>query len=306
MHVQPHRTVGLGAVALLVVLSALFASAAAGRGPNERDQTDPGTPRAASTISAPQPALLTTPDQLFHLVSGTARDISTRPYHFEPTPLPKSFRSLGYDGYRRLRPRAENSIWRDEPGQFAILPLPRGYIFSDPIELNLVEDGLVHRISDASSYLDFQDFASATPAERSALGVSGWRALFPYGDNGKVDEAAVFQGGAYFRSLAKGLVYGASARALAIGTASRKGEEFPRLTRFWILKPAPDATSLTVAALLDTDSATGAYLFTIQPGQVDGDECPRRDLSAQGNHRSRRRRHFVDVPAQPGRPGRRR
>jgi glucans biosynthesis protein len=194
---------------------------------------------------------------------------------------------MGYDGYRRLRARSEAAIWRDEPGDFAVLPLPRGYIFDDSIDINLVENGVVRSLNDASGYVDFEDYNSATPAERSALGVSGWRALFPFRNEGKVDEAAVFQGGAYFRSLAQGLVYGASARALAIGTASRKGEEFPRLSKFWIFKPAPESTTLTVAALLDTDSATGAYLFTIQPGKstvmgVRAVIYPRKEITEMG------------------------
>jgi glucans biosynthesis protein len=269
MHARAHRAVGFGAVALFVILSVVFASAAVGRGPDkplDGPQNGPSNPSAAVATSLPPPAAIT-PDRMFQTVSAMAQDLSTKPYHHEAAPLPKAFRGLGYDGYRKLRPRAEASIWKDEPGEFAILPLPRGYIFDDPIEINLVENGAIHPLTDASGYVDFQDFPSAPAAERSALGVSGWRALFPFRNDGKVDEAAVFQGGAYFRSLAQGLVYGASARALAIGTASRKGEEFPRLSKFWIFKPAPDANTLTAAALLDTESATGAYLFTIQPGK---------------------------------------
>jgi glucans biosynthesis protein len=35
---------------------------------------------------------------------------------------------------------------------------------------------------------------------------------------------------------------------------------------FWIEKPRPDSTSLTVFALLDGPSATGASQFVIHPG----------------------------------------
>ncbi|MEP7209332.1 MAG: glucan biosynthesis protein G [Alphaproteobacteria bacterium] len=267
----------------------MFASSAVGRiqdEPQNPPQNASGNSHEAAAVSAPQP-VVNTPEHLFQTVSAMAQDLSTKPYHHEVTPLPKPFRGLGYDGYRRLRPRAEASIWRDEPGEFAVLPLPRGYIFDDSIEVNLVENGVIRPLTDGSAYVDFGDFGSATPAERSTLGISGWRALFPYRNDGKVDEAAVFQGGAYFRSLAQRLVYGASARALAIGTASRKGEEFPRLSKFWIFKPAADSATLTVAALLDTDSATGAYLFTIQPGKqtVMGIRAviyPRKEITEMG------------------------
>lgn len=280
MTARAHRAVGFWAVALLVVMSVLFSSTAVGR-----DKDGPSNPHEAAT-RASQAAFIT-PDRLFQTVTAQAQELSTKPYHYDAVQLPKPFRDLGYDGYRRLRPRAEAAIWREAPGAFAILPLPRGYLFQDPIEINLVEDGAIRSVNDPSDFVDFQDYSSATPAERAGLGMSGWRALFPFRNDGKVDEAVVFQGGAYFRGLAQGLVYGASARALAIGTASRKGEEFPRFTKFWIFKPAPASATLTVAALLDADSATGAFLFNIQPGKatvmnVQAVIYPRKEITEVG------------------------
>jgi glucans biosynthesis protein len=262
-------------------MSVLFASSAVGR-----IQDEPRNP-PETTATSLAVAAVNTPEQLFQTVSAMAQDMSTKPYKHEAPPMPKAFKDLTYDGYRKLRPRAESPIWKDEPGAFAILPLPRGYIFNDTIEVNLVENGVIRPLTDASGYVDFQDYPSSTQQERAALGISGWRALFPFRNDGKVDEATVFQGGAYFRSLAQNLVYGASARALAIGTASRKGEEFPRFSKFWIFKPAADSKTLTVAALLDTESAAGAYLLTFTPGKqtVTGVRAviyPRKEITEVG------------------------
>ncbi|WP_285174075.1 glucan biosynthesis protein, partial [Mycobacterium tuberculosis] len=44
-------------------------------------------------------------------------------------------------------------------------------------------------------------------------------------------------------------------------------EEFPRFSEFWLQQPAPDARELVVLALLESRRATGAYRFTIRPGQ---------------------------------------
>jgi len=41
------------------------------------------------------------------------------------------------------------------------------------------------------------------------------------------DEVCVFLGASYFRAVAKGEIYGLSARGLAINTGEAKGEEFP-------------------------------------------------------------------------------
>ena len=60
--------------------------------------------------------------------------------------------------------------------------------------------------------------------------------------------------------------YGLSARGLALDSGLGKAEEFPVFREFWIEKPRPDSISLTVFALLDGPSATGAYQFVIHPG----------------------------------------
>ena len=76
----------------------------------------------------------------------------------------------------------------------------------------------------------------------------------------------MFLGASYFRALGAGQRYGLSARGLAIDTVGGQGEEFPRFTEFWVVKPAADATTLTVYALLDSPRATGAYQFDVHPG----------------------------------------
>jgi glucans biosynthesis protein len=76
----------------------------------------------------------------------------------------------------------------------------------------------------------------------------------------------VFQGASYFRAVAKNLLYGLSARGLALNTAEPMGEEFPAFTHFWIERPAAKATSIVVYARLESESCTGAYKYTITPG----------------------------------------
>ena len=77
----------------------------------------------------------------------------------------------------------------------------------------------------------------------------------------------MFLGASYFRLLGKGQRYGASARGLALDTAERGGEEFPRFEQFWIEKPARNATQLVLYALLDSRRVTGAYRFVLKPGE---------------------------------------
>jgi glucans biosynthesis protein len=98
------------------------------------------------------------------------------------------------------------------------------------------------------------------------LGFAGFRAHYPLNNSKYKDELVVFLGASYFRALGAGLHYGLSARGLAIDTVGGQGEEFPRFTEFWIVKPAVNANTLTVYALLDSPRASGAYQFDIRPG----------------------------------------
>jgi glucans biosynthesis protein len=99
-----------------------------------------------------------------------------------------------------------------------------------------------------------------------SLPLSGFRIRSQINSKKIWDEFLVFQGASYFRAVAQHLLYGLSARGLAINTAEPSGEEFPGFTHFWVEKPAPHATTIVVYALLESDSATGAYRFTVQPG----------------------------------------
>ncbi len=76
----------------------------------------------------------------------------------------------------------------------------------------------------------------------------------------------MFLGASYFRALGKGLRYGLSARGLAIDTVGGSGEEFPRFSEFWIVRPTADSKVLTIYALLESPRANGAYQFDVHPG----------------------------------------
>ena len=104
------------------------------------------------------------------------------------------------------------------------------------------------------------------PQSWGDLGFAGFRLHQHLNSPAYKDELVVFQGASYFRALGAGQQYGLSARGLAIDTVGGKGEEFPRFTEFWLVRPQPGDTQATVYALMDSPRATGAYRFDIQPG----------------------------------------
>jgi glucans biosynthesis protein len=101
------------------------------------------------------------------------------------------------------------------------------------------------------------------------------------------DEFLVFQGASYFRAVGRGQLYGLSARGLALRTGEPAGEEFPAFTHFWIERPTRFAGTLTIYALLESASLTGAYRFVASPGRdtVMEVQCtlfPRSDVAVVG------------------------
>ena len=103
-------------------------------------------------------------------------------------------------------------------------------------------------------------------AQLRRLGFAGFRVHYALNTQRYKDEVLVFLGASYFRALGQGQRYGASARGLAIDTAERNGEEFPRFDQFWIVRPTRNARELTVYALLDSRRVAGAYRFIVRPG----------------------------------------
>ena len=114
----------------------------------------------------------------------------------------------------------------------------------------------------------------------------GIRLLGHINSQEKFDEIAAFLGASYFRSVGRDQVYGLSARGLALKTADADGEEFPLFRAYWVEKPTSDSDSVVVHALLDSASVSGAYRFTIKPGDVDGDGR-RGDAVSAGRSRPR-------------------
>ena len=127
--------------------------------------------------------------------------------------------------------------------------------------INIVENGLSQRVIYEAADFDFGKLQP--PAAMGDLGFSGLRILTA-SDQGFQD-VAIFQGASFYRSRAKGQNFGVTARGLAIRTGDEPGEEFPLFREFWIEKPAPATNTLTMYALLDSASMTGAYRFTIRP-----------------------------------------
>lgn len=196
-------------------------------------------------------------------VARLARDLAAAPYRPPATDMPAALGKLDYDAYRAIRFRPDRAIWSDAPTPFRLQMFHRGFLHRDRVDLFEVVGGAARPIAYSHDLFRF-DAGDPGPLP-SDLGFAGFRIHGPINDAKVLDEIAVFQGASYFRAVPRGGQYGLSARGLAIGSGD-PGEEFPRFSAFWIERPASDATSIVVHALLDSPSVAGAYRFEITPG----------------------------------------
>ena len=202
----------------------------------------------------------------FGEVVAMAEERARRPQ--EPfRPVAAEFLRLNYDQHRDIRWKNDRSLWRAEGLPFQIRFFHPGYIFNRVVEIFVLPDSPTQPIRYSPEFFDFGKnvFPGKTPPSGS---YAGFRVHFPLNRPDVLDELCVFLGASYFRALPRGLHYGVSARGLALNTyVPGRPEEFPVFTQFWLEKPSAFAKEFGMLALMDSESASGAYRFRIFPGE---------------------------------------
>lgn len=201
----------------------------------------------------------------FDDVAQRAQQLAQQPFKPSPT-VPAELRNLTYDQARDIRFTPERALWRQDKLPFETMFFHLGYYQVNPVRIHEVTPSGVRDV--AFNRDDFNYGKNKlSPQKWGDVGFAGFRVHYPLNSDQYKDELIVFQGASYFRALGKGQHYGLSARGLAIDTVGGKGEEFPRFTDFWLERPAAGAKTVTIHALLDSQRATGAYTFVVQPGE---------------------------------------
>jgi glucans biosynthesis protein len=218
-------------------------------------------------------------------VRELARGLAAKAFEPPDEKLPDALKNLDYDKYRSIRFLPEHALWRDEKLPFQVQFFHRGFFYKNRVDLFEVNNGRATPIRYRRDEFSFGEGLGQWP--EVDLGFAGFRIHAPINRPDYYDEVCVFLGASYFRAVAKGEIYGLSARGLSIDTGETKGEEFPVFKAFWLEKPAPKATSIVVHALLDSKSAAASYRFTIRPGEttvfdVEMSLYPRVDLQHGG------------------------
>lgn len=199
-------------------------------------------------------------------IVARAEAMAQRAYRPRPT-IPEDWRNLSYELYKSIWFRPPDALWQDEDRPYAVDFFHPGLYFPRGLTIHEVRDGMDMAVPFDLSKFDKTDKVPDLTID-DTLGYSGFRLRTELSEPGIRNEFCVFQGASYFRAIGAGQIYGLSARGLAIGTASPQGEEFPDFTEFWLETPKPGEKHITVHALLDSPSVTGAYRFVILPGET--------------------------------------
>lgn len=221
----------------------------------------------------------------FENVVERARALA-RETHTPPPVIPRFMRDIGHEAYRNIRFDPARSLWRENDSRFQIQMISAGHVYAHPVAINIIESQGVRRVPYQKVNYNFGngELERRVPAD---LGHAGFQIAWPLLGGREPVPFISFAGASAFRAVGRSNVGGASARGIAVSTGLMTGEEFPAFTEFWLERPAPDAHAMKFYALLDGRSLTGAYQFTVWPGeptrvQVEATLFPRAAIERLG------------------------
>ncbi len=191
----------------------------------------------------------------FDQLRARARTMARSGYRAPKQPARDMVRTINFDQSQHIRYRPDSALWGAGPGPFPIRFFSMNQYVPTSVAVNAIEGQNARRILYRPRYFDW----GGTGLERKLpadLGFSGFRVL-----NGHSTERdwLAFQGASYFRTSGSDDQYGASARGIAVDTGLSTREEFPDFTEFWIAENPGQEGPVTIYALLDGPSITGAY-----------------------------------------------
>ncbi|WP_298951347.1 glucan biosynthesis protein G [uncultured Methylobacterium sp.] len=223
----------------------------------------------------------------FDEVVRRARDLAGAPFDAGSPTLPAPLAGLDYDAWRDIRFRPDKALLGDRDGPFRLQLFHLGFLYTRPVVVNVVRDGVPTPVPFQTSLFDYGRTRITAPLPVN-LGFAGFRLHTALNKPGVLDELISFLGASYFRFLGRDQLYGLSARGLAVNVEGEGGpEEFPVFREFWIELPPKDADRAVIYGLLDGPSCAGAFQFLVYPGtetvvDVRMSLHPRRELAAVG------------------------
>lgn len=229
----------------------------------------PGAPARAGSglpLGAAQPFS-------FDALVAEARALAGQPYQAPAAVAPDAvMHAVDYDAWGAVRFDTRKALFATGPGRYPVTFFPLGRYFREPVRVFVVHGDGAAATARPVVY-DAADFDAPPDNPWRQLPPDAGFAGFRLQESrlGNQDERpwprndwVAFLGASYFRAIGALYQYGISARGIAIDTAvAGVTEEFPRFSRFYLEAPRDDGATVTVWALLEGPSVTGAYRFVM-------------------------------------------
>ncbi|WP_291954724.1 glucan biosynthesis protein D [Chelatococcus sp.] len=192
-----------------------------------------------------------------------AAELAAKPYQSPPRPDPAIVSKIDYDAHGKLKYKTDFALFADGKSPFPITFMHVGQFFPKTVQMFAVASGKAREILYQPDYFTMGTghIAQKLAAQPSAF--AGFWVREPGKDWADKEPWATFLGASYFRGVGELGQVGLSARGIAVTPGAGVPEEFPDFTAFWFVPSPADSDSVTVYALLDGPSLTGAYRFVM-------------------------------------------
>lgn len=193
----------------------------------------------------------------FKSLISYAKFLSEKNWTSPPLKHSAELEKIDYDAYQKIRFRKEKTLSAPKNKTAALQFFHLGKYFKDPIKIHLVSENMARELLYTPNFFEIPEDHIARQLPKS-LGFAGFRVM----EKGLNSDWLAFLGASYFRASAPFNQYGLSARGIAIDTAMPTPEEFPRFTSFWLEPANNNDNAITIYAILEGPSVTGAYKFS--------------------------------------------
>jgi glucans biosynthesis protein len=225
-----------------------------------------------------------------------AQKLSSQPY--VPTPLPADdiLNKIDYEALQKISFKVDYALFADGNSPYPVTFFHLGKFSRQPVRMHVLEDGSEGLVAREIVY-DDEYFAMPPDSPAHALPEGSGFAGFRFQESKQGDQSSLpwpkndwvsFLGASYFRAIGELFQYGLSARGVAVNVAvPDRLEEFPVFTDIYFAPQRPNSISVTVFALLEGPSITGAYRFDMRRDKavlmdVDSTLFIRKDISRFG------------------------
>ncbi|WP_118134416.1 glucan biosynthesis protein [Oceanicella sp. SM1341] len=202
-------------------------------------------------------------EELVSRAEAAAKAPYTPPYR----PMPEVTAQIDYEAHGKLKFKTDRAPFADRHGAYPVTFFHLGQFFTKAVKMHMVEGDTATEIAYSP---DLFDMPQDSPA-RQLPPDSGFAGFRLQEWNSEADwptqDWVAFLGASYFRAIGASGQYGLSARGVVVDAAlPDRPEEFPDFTEFYIEETTDPDAPVTVCALLDGPSITGAYRFRMTRG----------------------------------------